>query len=112
MNQKEVIKTLKEGNERFKANKQINHYYSQASLKEFEKGQNPFAIVLSCSDSRVSPNIIFDQKLGTLFTIENAGNALSESAFASTQYAVNDIKDQSFSTRRSLTLWRNWSCLH
>ena len=37
MNQKEIIKTLKEGNERFKANKEINHDYSQASLKEFEK---------------------------------------------------------------------------
>ncbi len=92
MNQKEIIKTLKEGNERFKANKEINHDYSQASLKEFEKGQNPFAIVLSCSDSRVSPNIIFDQKLGSLFTIENAGNALSDSALASIQYAVNELK--------------------
>ena len=52
------------------------------------KGQTPFAVILSCSDSRVPPEIIFDQDLGDLFVIRVAGNIVEPSQIASVEYAV------------------------
>ena len=52
------------------------------------KGQRPFVIVLSCSDSRVPPELIFDQGLGDIFEIRNAGNVLNPHVIGSIEYAV------------------------
>jgi carbonic anhydrase len=55
------------------------------------KGQHPFAIVLTCADSRVSPEIYFDQGLGDLFVLRNAGNILDEHIIGSIEYAVEHL---------------------
>jgi len=52
------------------------------------KGQHPFVVILSCSDSRVPLEIIFDQGLGDLFEVKNAGNVLDEHVIGSIEYAV------------------------
>lgn len=85
----EAIELLKEGNERFKTGNLSEKDYSYAiNLKD---GQNPFAIVLSCSDSRVVPEIIFDQKLGDLFIVRTGGNVLGDVDMGSIEYAANHL---------------------
>ena len=54
-------------------------------------GQSPFAIVLTCSDSRVAPELFFDQGLGDLFVIRNAGNVLDDHVIGSMEYAVEHL---------------------
>lgn len=54
-------------------------------------GQSPLAIVLACADSRVSPELIFDQGLGDLYTVRVAGNVLSDSTLASIEYAAEKL---------------------
>ncbi|OTG68013.1 hypothetical protein B9T25_07475 [Acinetobacter sp. ANC 4470] len=61
-------------------------------LKLLSQTQNPYAVVLCCSDSRVSPDIIFDQSLGGLFIIQNAGNVCDTSVLGSIQYAIQILK--------------------
>jgi len=58
---------------------------------DLAKGQHPFAIVLACADSRLSPEIIFDQGLGDLFVIRNAGNLLDDHVIGSIEYAVEHL---------------------
>ncbi|MDE8227600.1 carbonic anhydrase [Erysipelothrix rhusiopathiae] len=58
---------LKDGNLRFTNQTVRNSHHSQHEMEDLGTGQNPYAIILSCSDSRVSPDIIFDCKLGDLF---------------------------------------------
>lgn len=55
---------------------------------EVAKGQHPFAIVLACADSRVSPEVVLDQGLGDLFVVRLAGNVVSDEAIASIEYAA------------------------
>ncbi len=55
------------------------------------KGQNPFAIVLCCSDSRVPPELVFDTDLGDLFVVRIAGNSTDDVAFGSIEYAVEHL---------------------
>lgn len=57
-------------------------------IERLSTGQAPQAIVLSCSDSRVAPEIVFDQKLGEMFTVRSAGEALSSQAIASIEFAI------------------------
>lgn len=65
---------------------------SAARIAETASGQKPFAVVLTCSDSRVSPEIIFDEGIGDLFVIRNAGNiADEEDVLASVEYAVEHL---------------------
>jgi len=70
----QALELLKEGNARFVSGA-LTQKDDYATLREkLSTGQHPFAVVLCCSDSRVAPEIIFDQKLGDLFVIRNAGN--------------------------------------
>lgn len=86
-----ALKLLKEGNDRFVQNKlSLKKEYTQ-DRQEMISGQHPFAVVLCCSDSRVSPEIIFDQHLGDLFVIRVAGNVLSEIELGSIEYAVDHL---------------------
>ena len=55
------------------------------------KGQHPFATVLGCSDSRVCPEFIFDQRAGTIFEVRNAGNVVDEDVLASLEYSVDHL---------------------
>ena len=77
---------LKEGNQRFLNNLRINRNLLQL-VNETAEQQFPFAAILSCSDSRISPELIFDQGLGDIFSIRLAGNIASENAIGSMEYA-------------------------
>ena len=80
---------LREGNERFVAGSFAQARLSEAErLGELTDGQNPFAIVLGCSDSRVPPEIVFDQGLGDLFVIRVAGNVVAPSQIGSVEFAA------------------------
>lgn len=79
---------LLEGNRRFFEGRSINPRASRERRMEIAGGQKPFAAVLACSDSRVPPEILFDQGLGDLFIVRTAGNAVDEAALGSIEYAV------------------------
>ena len=85
---KEAIQKLKDGNKRFIKNQAQHPDESIERKKEMLKGQHPFVVILSCSDSRVPPELIFDQGLGDIFEIRNAGNVLNEHVIGSIEYAV------------------------
>ncbi len=81
-----AVELLKEGNTRFVENKQAG----RSLLKQVEdtsKGQYPFATVLSCIDSRVSSELIFDQGIGDIFSIRIAGNFVNEDILGSMEFA-------------------------
>lgn len=79
---------LKEGNERFYSGKSIKPNQDTVRVNELENGQHPKAVVISCSDSRVTPTIIFDQGLGDIFSIRTAGNVMDNYEEGSIEYAV------------------------
>lgn len=83
-----ALKKLKEGNDRFYNVKVRTDGISPTQRDKLSKGQQPYAIILSCSDSRVPPEIIFDQKLGEIFVIRVAGESLDSSVIGSIEYAV------------------------
>ncbi len=83
-----AIGWLKNGNTRYFKNKLRNDGQSSQDRQRLSTGQKPHTIILSCSDSRVPPEIVFDQKLGEIFTIRAAGQALDSSVIASIEYAV------------------------
>ena len=85
----EALTRLKQGNARF-VNGQLNSEIlaSPARRDTLVENQNPFAIVLGCSDSRVPAEIIFDRGLGDLFVIRVAGNVVAPSQIASIEYAA------------------------
>ena len=86
----ESLNILREGNARFIQHKMNNVLHHD--LQTLSEAQNPYAVILCCSDSRVSPDIIFDQSLGSLFVIQNAGNVSDTSVLGSIQYAIQHLK--------------------
>ena len=92
MNTKQALDLLKAGNARFVSGA-LTPKDNYATLREqLSTSQHPFAVVLCCSDSRVAPEIIFDQKLGDLFVIRNAGNIVDEEVLGSIEYAVEHLE--------------------
>jgi carbonic anhydrase len=87
-----ALTRLMEGNKRFADRKAQHPDQSVARLREIEPAQHPFAVVLSCSDSRVSPEVVFDQGLGDLFVIRVAGNVTDDAVVGSVEYAVEHLK--------------------
>lgn len=85
------IEFLKEGNKRFYTGHPIHINQDTARVKDLVKGQNPKCIIISCSDSRVPPEIVFDQGLGDMFTIRTAGNVMSDFEEGSIEYAVEHL---------------------
>jgi len=88
MTKQEVISKLKEGNQRF-----VNDILKSANQDSTRRktqinGQDPFAIVLSCADSRIVPELAFDTGIGELFVLRVAGNVANTSTIASIEYAV------------------------
>ena len=81
---------LVEGNKRFVNNLQQDHDHLEM-VNETREGQHPFAVVLSCMDSRTSVELIFDQGLGDLFSIRVAGNIVNDDIVASIEYAVKYV---------------------
>ena len=91
-NSEEAIDLLKKGNERFVNNSLLNDNFSQEKKEDLlSNGQHPYAVILSCSDSRVPPELIFDQGLGDLFIIRNAGNVLDEVTLGSVEYGAEHL---------------------
>jgi carbonic anhydrase len=89
-----ALKELKAGNARFVEGKRVRTLLSlqDADLRaSLSKGQAPFAIVVTCSDSRLADNLIFDQELGRLFTIREAGNSPDIQGIASAEYAAEHL---------------------
>lgn len=89
-----VLAELLEGNSRFAASSRVRSIDTEhdAELRhEQAAGQHPIAAVLCCSDSRVCPEILFDQPVGSLFEIRNAGNLVDEDVLASFEYAVEHL---------------------
>jgi carbonic anhydrase len=84
------LKNLREGNERFITGmRALAPMMSQSKMAELaEKGQKPFAIVLTCSDSRSPVELIFDQGVGDLFVVRVAGNVVAPSLLASIEFAA------------------------
>lgn len=85
------LTSLKKGNERFISGKLLHINQDTAKVKELVSGQNPKAIVIGCSDSRVAPEILFDQGMGDLFVIRTAGNVMSDYEIGSIEYAVDHL---------------------
>ena len=83
----QALKRLQEGNRRFVTNKFADHAVESSRLQSVE-AQQPFAIVLGCSDSRVPAEMIFDQGLGDLFVIRVAGNVVAPSQIGSVEFAA------------------------
>ncbi len=91
---KPPMQRLKEGNLRFRESRPRHPDQSLERLHEIEIAQHPFAAVISCSDSRVPPELIFDQGLGDLFVIRNGGNIVADYELASVEYAVEYLQVQ------------------
>lgn len=87
----EALARLIEGNRRFASGEAVRPHQTPARRAELAQGQAPFAIVLTCSDSRVAPELYFDQGLGDLFVIRNAGNVLDDHVLGSIEYAVEHL---------------------
>jgi carbonic anhydrase len=81
-----ALDLLKEGNKRFVNNLKVNRNLLQQA-NETSDGQHPFAIILSCIDSRTSAELIFDQGLGDIFSVRIAGNIINEDILGSMEFA-------------------------
>jgi carbonic anhydrase len=81
---------LVEGNKRFINNLQKDHDHLEM-INETREGQFPFAVILSCMDSRTSVELIFDQGLGDLFSVRVAGNVVNNDILASIEYAIKYV---------------------
>src|SRR5260370_868323 len=90
--QEEALKRLKEGNSRFVADKLAERNLGKNRRAELAKGQAPFAIILGCADSRVAPELLFDQGLGDLFVVRVAGNVTDPEILGSIEYALTELK--------------------
>lgn len=86
----QAYEVLIEGNKRFVSNLKVNRNLLQL-MNETANGQHPFAVVLSCMDSRTSVELIFDQGLGDIFSIRVAGNVVNEDIIGSMEYACQVV---------------------
>ena len=88
----DALQRLRDGNRRFVTGTgEIGESGRHAKHAELVSGQNPFAIVLACSDSRVPVELVFDQGLGELFVIRVAGNIVAPSQVGSVEYAAAQL---------------------
>lgn len=88
---KDAYQSLINGNERFVSGHAKHPAQDDETRKGLAGGQQPQTIILSCSDSRVAPEVIFDQGLGQVFVIRNAGHVPDSSAIASIEYAIEHL---------------------
>ena len=87
----DALAKLMAGNRRYVRHKEQHPDQSLARRKELEAGQHPFAVILSCADSRVPPELLFDQGLGDLFVVRVAGNIVDDAVLGSIEYAVEHL---------------------
>jgi carbonic anhydrase len=89
-----ALAELREGNARFVTSTRIlstDTAHDAEHRREIAQKQHPFAVILTCADSRVCPEFIFDQRPGSIFEIRNAGNVVDEDVLASFEYAVEHL---------------------
>jgi carbonic anhydrase len=89
-----ALQMLKEGNERYLKGELVRKDSYSADREVLNSGQKPFAVVLTCADSRAAPEIFFDQKLGDIFVIRNAGNIVDATVLGSIEYATEHLKSR------------------
>jgi carbonic anhydrase len=90
----EVMQELMEGNKRYVGGNLTHPNQSLSRRQELAKGQSPQVAVLACADSRVAPEIIFDQGLGDLFVVRVAGNTINDPILGSLEYTVEHLGTQ------------------
>jgi carbonic anhydrase len=83
----EALERLREGNERFLRGQPLHGKLSEEAFAQLRESQRPIAIILGCSDSRVPPELVFDQGFGDLFVIRLAGNVIAPGVGGSIEYA-------------------------
>jgi carbonic anhydrase len=88
----QALEKLMAGNQRFVQDKRQHPDQAMSRLAEVAQSQAPFAAILSCADSRVVPEILFDQGIGDLFVVRVAGNLANIEDIASQEYAVGNLK--------------------
>jgi len=86
-----VLRELKAGNDHHVAKRYQHPHQTAERQRELASGQSPHAIILSCADSRVAPEIILDQGLGDLFDVRVAGNVAGDTELASIEYAAEHL---------------------
>ncbi|MEM4707791.1 MAG: carbonic anhydrase, partial [Candidatus Anstonellales archaeon] len=91
MNAEEAIEKLKEGNRRFVSGQRAGYNFAERR-KEVLGGQKPFVTIVTCSDSRVVPEFIFDANIGELFVVRTAGNILDDVSLGSVEYGTGHLK--------------------
>jgi carbonic anhydrase len=91
MSPAQALAQLMEGNQRFQRDANSHPHLHAKRRSELVGGQAPFAVILSCSDSRVPPELIFDQGLGGLFVVRLAGNTVTRAGLESIDYAVDHL---------------------
>lgn len=91
-NPDQALARLKEGAARFASGGMLRPDQSLTYRTALAKGQHPFAVILSCADSRVPPEIVFDQGLGDLFVSRTAGQVVDHAVLGSVQYGVAELK--------------------
>lgn len=87
-----ALKKLMGGNKRFVEGKSIKPRQNTDMIKKLENGQEPFATIVGCSDSRVPNEMVFDQGLGDLFIIRTAGQVSAAASYGSMEFAVLKLK--------------------
>jgi carbonic anhydrase len=88
----EALQKLLKGNERFVQGTSVRPDQSPNRRTELSFSQHPFACIVACSDSRVPPEIIFDQGLGSIYVVRVAGNILNDEGLGSIEYAVGTLQ--------------------
>ena len=86
-----ALKELKVGNEHHVRHRYQHPHDTEARMRELSSGQHPHAEILSCADSRVPPEIVFDQGLGDLFVVRVAGNVVTDSELGSLEYGAEHL---------------------
>lgn len=87
-----ALARLLEGNHRFLSGQSEHDHQSATWRQQLVATQRPFATILGCADSRIPPELVFDQGFGDLFVIRVAGNVLGDDVIGSLQYAVHHVK--------------------
>jgi carbonic anhydrase len=91
MTSENALSESKEGNRRFRENRMLHPRGDLECVKATAQSPRPFAAILTCADSRVPPEIMFDQGIGDLFTVRVAGNVANGDEIASIEYAVEQL---------------------
>ncbi|MFP3578626.1 carbonic anhydrase [Arthrobacter sp. fls2-241-R2A-200] len=83
---------LREGNERFVSGESLHPNQNSSHRTSLVEGQNPFAVIFGCSDSRLAAEIIFDLGLGDAFVVRTAGQVIDDAVLGSLEYSISELR--------------------